>query len=223
MTDKQLKNNLKKLRNIIIIIIIFIIFFVAKIFYSKKTELSICANVNDYNLESFGINQDEFEKYLSIFGNLIDEKYNEKQRKLNMAINFIENMYSSYEVIIDDNGLKIYNSDIVNKIISDVTGSYIEENFADGQNYLYNKEEKYYKQNMPINRIPHFIKIDNISKENDKINVIYTVGFFTNEEFASYMIGEGIKFEKYKVQAIIMENKDYEYSKYFVNDIKIKL
>ena len=220
MTDKELKRHLKKVVIGLIIIILIIIALLGYTLGGKKAELSMYTNAEySDNLQTLGIDQNEFKEYLTVFANLIDDQYNEKQKMLNMATNFMENLYSSNELSIHENDKKNYDANHINNIIKEVQGTYIKTEIADGDFYQYQAEENVYVQNREVDRVTNCVEIDNIEKKGDNLEVIYTLNIVSKEQLAEYMIGQATNFESYKIKAVIMFNTNYEYSKYFVHQI----
>lgn len=222
MTDRDLKKSFKKLGIIFAVMGVLIVILSVYTLSSTKTELSIydkseCSN----NLQALGINEDEFKKYLSIFGNLIIESSNENEQNLNMISEFIDEMCPIYEAIIDESGLKCYDAEIVNNIAKELKGQGINKKSYDvNTNYIYNEEKNSYIQSKNLKEKTVCNKIDNITKNGDKIDVTYELIVMDSEKLVSEN-EENLK--KYKVKAIILNNLEYEYSKYFVSDIeKIK-
>ena len=223
MTDKELKNNMKKLLLLIIIVLVIIVGLAKYIFISEKAELSVYASNDEMTtLQALGINEEEMNKYLSVFGNLVDEKYSENQRILNMATNYIEDMYSSYEIQTDEQDRKIFDASIIHSVAQEIQGTYIKDYIHDEKIYSYDAEQNRYIQNEVLNRIPYCIKINDVSKNENEIRVEYTLAIMTPEQMAEYSIGNEIDLEKYEVKAILMENSEAEYSKYFVSSIEKK-
>lgn len=221
MTDRELKKNLKKLGMVVVLILLIIGGMAFYTLIDQKAELSIYTNVGYVdNLQALGIEENEFKEYLAVFGNLMDNEYNENQRLLNMATHFMENLYSSYEVQTDENGFKSYDADRIKDIAKEVTGTYIKENIEEGEIYLYNKEKNAYMQNQVINRITYCTEIKEITKQDDKIEVIYELAIMTKEQLVEYQTGQAVEFETRTIKAFVMNNRDYEYSKYFVSEIE---
>ena len=64
--------------------------------------------------------------------------------------------------------------------------------------------------------------ITEISKTEDKIDVTYELAFMTKEQMADYMTGKDVDIETKTINAVILYNTDYMYSKYFVSSIEEK-
>ena len=62
-----------------------------------------------------------------------------------------------------------------------------------------------------------------IQKEffSDLINVKFTNVFGTNEEITKYMNNEKVSLNTYEFDAVLKENLSFEYSKYYISDIKL--
>ncbi len=221
MTDKELKKQFKKFGIILGIILLFIIVLAIYTLGGKKAELSVYTNAEySDNLQTLGIDENEFKEYLSVFGNLMDSQYNENQRKLNMATNFMENLYSSNELSVSEKEKKSYDANHINNIIKEVQGTYIKTSIEDNEFYEYHPEDNTYLQKQERNRISHCTEIHNIEKKRDQIEVTYSIHIMNKEQLAEYITGQATNFETHKIKAVIMVNTDYEYSKYFVSTIE---
>lgn len=221
MTDRELKKRLKKLGIAFLLAFVVIIMLLIYILGSTKAKLSIYTSSEvTNNLQALGIEDEEFKQYLSVVGNLVDENYSQSQRILNTTIYFINNMCSSYEVQTNENGLKIYDAEVVNEIAKEINGAYVKEGFETGESYTYHKEQNIYEQNKELDKNPYCIEIKEIAKNGDKIEVTYELAIMTSEQMAEYMTGKELEFETHTVKAIIMNNTNYKYSKYFVSSIE---
>lgn len=221
MTDRELKKSLKKLGIILILMFVIIIILSVYTLGSTKATLSIYDNSGYENsVQTFGINEDEFKQYLSMVGNLISDGANENLKTMNMATYFVDNMCASYEVEKNENGLKYYDADVINKVAEEVQGVYIKESLDAGSSYTYNKEQNIYVQNSESGKIPYCINIENISKNGEKIEVTYKLAMMTSDQMAKYLTGQDVDFGTYTVKAVVMINENYEYSKYFVSSIE---
>lgn len=220
MTDRELKRRLNKLLIVAMFIVIILIGLVGYILGSRKAELSIYTNA-EYtdNLQALGINEEEFKQYLAVFGNLVSDSQNETEKTLDMTIDFVTNLYSSYQVEASENGSKTYDAELINKISTELAGRYLSESMSVGERYTYQKERNAYIQNQS-KQIPYCIKIDEISKNGEQIEVIYELVFVSSEHMAEYMTRKDIPQEVQKVKAVIMYNTDYQYAKYFVSKIE---
>ncbi len=223
MTDRELKKHLKKLSISIILVALVMIMLSVYTLGSTKAQFSIY-NSSKYtnNLQALGIEEEEFKKYLSMFGNLVNDKYDENETILNTASYFMDNMYSAYEIKINEVGMKYYDANIINEVVKEINGTYVKENIDGGQTYTYNIENNIYTQNQTQTEIPYCIEITEISKNGEQIEVTYKLAMLTNEQMAEYMTGKKVDFETKTVKAIILNNTDYEYSKYFVSSIEEK-
>lgn len=222
MTDKELKKRLNKLLLISVLIVVVLIALGVYILGSRKAELSIYTNA-EYtdNLQALGINEEEFKQYLAVFGNLVSDSQDQTEKTLDMTIDFMTNLYSSYEVEINENGSKTYDAELISKISTELAGSYLSENMDEGQRYTYQKETNTYIQNQD-KKNPYCTKIDEISKNGEQIEVTYELAFMSPEQMAEFMTGKDMSFETQKVKAVIMNNTDYQYAKYFVSKIEKK-
>lgn len=218
MTDRELKKNLKKLGIVLCVLLVLVGGLAIFTLKNEKAELSIYTNA-EYtdHLQALGIEEKEFREYLSVFGNLVDENYNEKERTMNMAVHFLENM-SSYEA--QENGGKMYEAEVVDKIAQEVVGDFIKEEINSSEIYEFRKAENEYVQKQDLERIPYCVEIEEVSKKEDKIEVVYTLAMMTKEQMAEYLTGQKSDLQTYHVKLELMNNKEYEYSKYFVSHME---
>lgn len=218
MTDRELKKNIKKLGIVLSLMLVLVGGLAVYTLRDKKAELSIYTNA-EYtdNLQALGIEEKEFREYLSVFGNLVDENYSEKERTMNMAVHFLENM-SSYEA--QENGGKMYEAEVIDKIAQEVVGDFIKEEINSSEIYEFRKAENEYVQKQDIERIPYCVEIKEVSKKEDKIEVVYTLAMMTKEQMAEYLTGQKSDLQTYHVKLELMNNKEYEYSKYFVSHME---
>lgn len=220
MTDRELKKNLKKLGIVLSVLLVLVGGLAVYTLRDKKAELSIYTNA-EYtdNLQALGMNEKELKEYLSVFGNLIDEKDNEKEKTMNMVVHFLENM-SSYEVQVDENGWKIYDAELVDKIAQEVAGDFVKEEINQSQIYEFRKAENQYVQKQNLEKIPYCVEIKEVSKKEDRIEVVYLLAMMTKEQMADYLTGQKSDLQTDTVKLELMKNQEYEYSKYFVSHIE---
>lgn len=222
MTDKELKKRLKKLAIALILVVICMIILLGYTLGSQKAELSLYTNSGYVdNLQSLGLKEEEFKQYLALFGYLADSEYSEKEKMLNMATNFMEVMCPSYEPQTDANGLKSYDADGIKEIVKEVKGMSGKEDLEEGQYYIYEKESNQFKQKQPMDCLMDCQEIKEITKNGEEIEVIYTFYAMTKEQMAEFRTGQSQ--EEYTIhtaKAVIVPNAEYEYSKYFVREIK---
>ena len=219
MTDRELKKHLRKLGITLILALILISVLSLYTLSSAKAKLSIYDNNSEEvnKLQALGINEEEFKTYLAIFGNLVIEDVNENEKVLNMASNFINEIYPMSEEENAESDLKCYDVNIVNKICKELKGQTIKEN-SNFENYVYDEEKNSYIQNKNTNKILVCNQIDDIIKDNEKIEVTYELEVINSQEQLENEESKDAK--KYKVRAVILNNSDYEYSKYFVSNIE---
>lgn len=210
MTDHELKKNLKKLAVIVVLAVIIIIGLSVYTLNPKKSQLSIYTSL-EYSdaLKTYGINEEEFKQYLSIFGNLVIDDFNDEQKNLSMITSFIDEACSVYEAQIDEVGNKTYEPEIMNKISKEIQG----KSFKRSENYIVNKDE--------VKKIPYCKEIQDITKNGDKIEVVYKIVMLDSNNYNEFQNGTLEEDpEEYKVKAVILVNEEYEYSKYFINSIE---
>lgn len=218
MTDRELKKFIKKLGIACIISFVAIIILSVYTLGSTKAKLSIYEN-NEYsdNLELLGINEEEFKQYLAVFGNLLLEDNDENIKNLDLVTEFIDCMYPTYEGEVSE---KTYDSAIVTEVAKEIRGTVIDKKVGFGESYTYNQENNVYTKHKKTDRILHCIHIEEISKKDEKIEVIYKLAEMTSKQMSEYLVGKETDFEEYKVKATVMINSEYQYSKYFVSNIE---
>ena len=148
------------------------------------------------------------------------ENYGEKERTMNMAVHFLENM-SSYEVQTDENGWKTYEAEVIDKIAQEVVGDFIKEEVNASEIYEFRKAENEYVQKQDLEKIPYCVEMKEVSKKEDKIEVVYELVMMTKEQMAEYLTGQKKDLQTQTVKLELMNHKEYEYSKYFVSHMEI--
>lgn len=229
MDEEKFKNSLKKTIIVIIVVLIFILIIGIYIFNSKKAQLSIYSNKEQGNMfQSIGMKEEEFKQYLSVFSLLVNEKYNQdgyddktldNMRVLDTAISYIEEM-SSYEVTQNNEGLQTYEANIINEIAKEIKGMYISNNIDAGNLYTYDETQNVYIKNESEYTTVYCTQIDEIEKKDGKIITTYKCIFPKDNELSEYQENNPIEIETYTIKATIVENTDYEYSKYFISSIE---
>lgn len=221
MTDRELKKNLKKLGIVLCVLLVLVGGLAIFTLKNEKAELSIYTNA-EYtdNLQALGIEEKEFREYLSVFGNLVAENDSQKEKAMNMAVHFLENM-SSYEVQTDENGWKTYEAEVVDKIVQEVVGDFIKEEINSSEIYEFRKAENEYVQKKDLEKNPYCVEIKEVSKKEEKIEVVYELAMMTKEQMAEYLTGQKEDLQTQTVKLELINNKEYEYSKYFVSHMEI--
>lgn len=203
MTDKELKNNIKKISIIasFILIVITVLTIYTLGFY--KADLSVCSSENyEDDLRALGIEETEFREYLSVFSNLLNDNEDENITILDTVTIFIDRMIAIYQ---ENTNAKTYDSKMLNQVAEELNGAYIDKNIAANEKYFYDADNKIYIKNEEEKEFPICKEIKEISQNGEKIEVEYTV--------------EQNKKEK-NIKAIIMKNSNFEYSKYFLVSIE---
>lgn len=220
MTDLQFKKRLKKFVPIPILLILGIIALSIYILGSNKAELSIYTSAETENkLQALGINEEEFKQYLSIAGYMLNDS---NEEKLKLAANFIDTLCSAYEAEVAEDGSKNYEKEMMNQVLKEMTGDYIKEDIDISQYYTYDEQTTVYTQIKNFEEKPYCIEIEDISKNDDKIEVRYKLAILNNEQMAEYANNQEMQVETRKVKAVIICNSDYQYSKYFVSQVEVE-
>lgn len=222
MTDREFKKQLKKLGIVFALMLVLMASLSVYTLGSTKADLSIYKQTeNGDDIKVLGMKEDELKQYLSLFGNLVvGEEQNEKLKLLNMATNFIDTMCSSYEVQTNENGQRCYDAKIVHQIIKETKGEFIKTGLNIENYYTYDKESNLYIQTQALDKIPYCLQIDNITKNGDKTEITYQIANMTDTQRAEYMTGKQTQIQTQTVKITILNNVDYEYSKYFVSNIE---
>lgn len=239
MDNEQFKLGMKITITIAIIVIGIIIGALINVFCIKPAKPDIYSEilsntdkeldmtkVNEIALESKGIDKDEFNNYLSIFGLLVnkypalDKEENEKTTMIDAAVEFLNTSFM-YEPKMNENQVETYEADKVNKIIKEMKGEYINKNLDVSVVYTYDANTNtYVPQEMePTNCL--LLETLDINKKDEKIETTFKVAFPGNGEYATYLEKEPIEIETFTIKAIVLENEEYEYSKYYVSNIEV--
>ena len=202
--------------------------FYSELLSSADTETSNI-DVAEISLEAKGIDKEEFENYLSMFSHLFYEGYYKDYeltqeelkdtQNMNMAIDFLDILYL-YEGEKDEQGIIAYEVEKVNNIVKEMTGTYIYKKLDVKNIYSYDETKNVYIPNLQDNINTLLISMDELEKKDEKIEVIYKVAFAKESEKQKYLEGQKVELETYNIKATILENKDYEFSKYYVSSIK---
>lgn len=224
MTDRELKKQLKKLAIAFLGMMLLLIALSVYTLGSTKAELSLYTQSEkaDY-IKILGLNEDELKQYLSVVSNLgIDSQKNEGIKMLDMATNFIDTMCSAYEAQTNENGQRYYDASIIDQVIKEINGKFIKTRNSLEDRYIYSKEENSYIQNKVSDKTPYCLQIEEIVPEGDNMKVTYQLAYMTDSQMAEYRTGKEVDLEIYTIEATLLKNTDYEYSKYFLSDLEIK-
>lgn len=219
MTDIQLKKRLKKISVLLILVILAMIVLSVYILGPNKAELSLYTSAESQDkLQALGIGEDEFKQYLSIAGYMIQTDSDEKVLK--MATNFIDTLCSAYEAQVGENGTKSYDMDVIKNVSKEMTGTYFKGNIQENEYYQYHAETNLCTSIKELGEKPLCVKITDISKNDDKIEVTYELAIVTPEQMAEYSTNGNVNLETSTIKAEIICNRDYEYSKYFIRKVE---
>lgn len=219
MKEETLKKTLIITVIVSILVLMFIIYIGINTFDSKKASLSVYPDIEPgTTFEGMGIKEEEFRSYLSVFSLLVNDNYSEENKEvldntrfLDTAAGFLKNL-SSYEQILNEQSSEVYSSENINVLAKEINGMYVNNAINAGTSYVYNETDKTYIKNETKNRSAECTEIESVEKNGDTINVKYKCVFIEDEQ----------KLEKtYNIQATILENEKYQYSKYFVHAINI--
>lgn len=221
MTDIQLKKRFKKLVFVLIFAIAAMLVLAMYVLANTKAELSIYTSAESENkLQALGINEEEFKQYLSIAGHMLEDGSNDKILK--MASGFIDTLCSAYEAEMAENGVKTYDKEIVNQVLKELCGDYIKQEIQKSGYYAYDGQANAYTKIKDFEEKPYCVEIEDISKNDNKIEVHYKMAIFNQEQMAEYAINQELQVETKQVKAVIICNTDYQYSKYFVSTVELE-
>ncbi len=221
MTDKDLKKHLRKLAIAFLLIILLVIVLSVYTLGSTKANLSIY-DQSEYsdNVKVLGMNEEELKQYLSIIGNLIrEDQPNENVKKLDLATNFIDTMCSAYEVEINESGQKCYDVKVVNQVLKELNAGIVRVEASLESGYSYDVEKNVYSKTKTSEITPYCLKIDAITKKEEKMEIAYQLAFMTDTQMAEYSTGKEIDLKIHQVKVVILKNDNYEFSKYFLYEI----
>lgn len=237
MNNDQFKFGIKLTITICILVFIIIIGLFIYIFHSNKATPDIYSeilsntskdanliDISEISLESKGINKEEFENYLSLFGRQVREYYTleDKEEKntlmLDSAVSFLTTLYMNEHV---EDGILTYEADKINKIVTEMNGIYINKKLDVTEIYKYDEEKNVYIPQQLESPGYLYIETVDINKIEDRIEAEFKVAFPEETDALKYNNNEQVKIETYTVKAVILENEEYEYSKYYVSSLEI--
>lgn len=237
MNNDEFKFGIKLTITITLIILGIIIGISIFVFTERKTEKDIYSeilsntdkntnivDISEISLETKGINKEEFESYLRLFGYLVREypELVEKEEKntlmIDAAVILLNTLYT-YNNEVD--GIATFEADKINQIVKEMNGAYIDKKLDVKNVYKYDEEKNIYIPQ--IMEFPNCLYLEtiNINKEYDKIEAEFKVAFPNENDSLSYTNSEPVDLETYTVKAVILENTEYEYSKYYVSSIEV--
>ena len=82
-------------------------------------------------------------------------------------------------------------------------------------------KNKYYVVKNSEDFVSYITELTEVDINGDLINVKFTNVFGTNEEITKYMNNEKVSLNTYECDAVLKENLSFEYSKYYISDIKL--
>ncbi len=221
MTDIQLKKRFKKLVFVLIFAIVAMLALAMYVLANTKAELSIYTSAQSENkLQALGINEEEFKQYLSIAGYMLEEGSNEKMLK--MGSDFIDTLCSAYEAEMAENGTKSYDRERINQVLKELCGDYIKQEIEKCEYYAYDGQANAYTKIKEFEEKPQCVQIEEISKNGNKVEVRYKLARLNPEQMAEYVTNQDVQLETKEVNAVIICNTDYQYSKYFISQIEVE-
>lgn len=220
MTDIQLKKRLKKLSVLLIFVILAIVLLSVYTLGFGKAEVSLYASAESQDkLQALGIGEDEFKEYLSIAGYKLSADSDEKM--FNMATDFIDTLCSAYQAEVGEDGTKSYDMDVLRDVLKEMTGTNLKGTIPENEYYQYHAETNSCTSLKEPSEKPFCVNIKDISKNDDRIEVIYELAVMTPEQMAEYSTNGKLDLDTQTVKAVIICNSDYEYSKYFISEIEV--
>ena len=88
------------------------------------------------------------------------------------------------------------------------------------QYILAKMKEKIYIQKQTLDKFTYCTEINKTTKQDDEIEIIYTLAIMTKEQMAQYQMGEKVEFDTQTIKVVLKNQKEYVYSKYFIKKIE---
>lgn len=243
MNDARLKKGIKRsliLFGIGIFVVLCLALYISISPNSKKTiydeyNLSneMSTGISKVYLESKGIKKEEFEKYLSVAAMLVRdniklESLNENEKSNYIYMQTVQKFMSDVlgtEVEVNEttNESTIYEQK-VKEILKEFNGKYVKDNLNVENYFKFTEDElgnKYYVVKNSEDFVSYITELKEVDINGDLINVKFTNVFGTNEEITKYMNNEKVSLNTYEFDAVLKENLSFEYSKYYISDIKL--
>lgn len=243
MNDARLKKGIKRsliLFGIGILVVLFLALYISISPNSKKTiydeynlSSEMSTGISKVYLESKGIKKEEFEKYLSVAAILVRDDIklellneNEKSNYIYMqTVQKFMNDVLGTEVEINEttNESTIYEQK-VKEILKEFNGKYVKDNLNVENYFKFTEDElgnKYYVVKNSEDFVSYITELKEVEINGDLINVKFINVFGTNEEITKYMNNEKVSLNTYEFDAVLKENLSFEYSKYYISDIKL--
>lgn len=242
MNDEKLKKGLKRSTVFFIIGIVFVLIILIYVSISPNSKKTIydeyevledtSAGVTKVYLESKGINKEEFEKYLSVAAILKKDTFDkdildkDKENYLYMltTINFLNNVKGEELEIDEVNNISIIEPKKVKDIVKELNGKYIKEKINIPGIYEYKVDElgnEIYNIVRQENFVSYLVEFSEINFNGDLIEAKFKNIFGTNEEITKLMNNEEIELDTYEFKVVLKENLNFDYSKYYINDIEL--
>ena len=112
----------------------------------------------------------------------------------------------------------------VKEILKEFNGKYVKDNLNVENYFKFTEDElgnKYYVVKNSEDFVSYITELTEVDINGDLINVKFTNVFGTNEEITKYMNNEKVSLNTYECDAVLKENLSFEYSKYYISDIKL--
>lgn len=237
MNNDEFKAGMKITIVATLIVIGIIIGFLIFVFSAKKTETDIYSeilsntsknandiDVSEISLETKGIDKTEFESYLKLFGYLVRQypELTEKEEKntlmIDAAVRLLNTVYT-YEY--SEDGVTVFEADKINQIVKEMNGEYVSKNLEVENRYKYDEEKNVYIPQIQEFSDCLYLETASIKKDDDKIQAEFKVAFPNETEMSNYTNKLPVELETYTVKAVVLENLEYEYSKYYVSSIEV--
>lgn len=240
MNDIKFKKGVKrsfKLFFVGIVVILLMLIYISISPKSKKTiydEYNVsddmATGVSKVYLETKGIKKEELEKYLSVAAILTRDNVNkdieEKENYIYMqtVINFLSDITGNELEENDETEEVTIEAKKVEDILKEFNAKYIKNNLNVTNFFEYVEDElgnKYYLVKNQEDFVSYLIEISDVQISGDLIEVTFKNVFGTNEEITKLMNNEKVSLDTYEYKAIIKENLEYEYSKYYISEINV--
>lgn len=239
MNDEELKKKVK--RSVIIFAIGLIIIVIGVIYimasptskkniyeeYNSNTELT--AGVSKVFLETKGINKEELEKYLSVAAILrrtevptdVLDAEKDNYKYMLVTANFIKDVLGEELTLNETDNISYVEDTKINNILKELFGKYIQDNLNVTNYFEYNAEEAKYVVKNTEDYFSYLVELSEVEVNDSLIEIKFKNVFGNNEEITKFINNENVSLETYEFKATLMENEEYEYSKYYINNIEL--
>ena len=242
MNDAKFKKNVKrsfKLFFVGIIIMLAILIYISISPNSKKTIFDeynvsddMTTGVSKVYLETKGIKKEELEKYLSVaallkrdnIGANVIESQKENYIYMQTVIGFLRDVSGNVLEKNEETEMITIDAKKVEDILKEFNAKYIKNDLNVDNYFEYTEDElgnKFYVVKNEEDIISYLTEISDVEFSGDLINITFKNVFGTNEDITKLINKEKITLDTYEFKAKVKENLYYEYSRYYISEIKL--